>query len=49
MVPASKHKKGVTPPGNEAHVDHIKKKRDGGSGTPKNGRGRCRDCNIKDQ
>jgi hypothetical protein len=44
-----KHETGVTPPDNEAHVDHIKKKREGGSGTPKNGRVRCRKCNIGDQ
>ncbi|QEC65650.1 HNH endonuclease [Mucilaginibacter ginsenosidivorans] len=40
---------GITPPDNEAHVDHIKKKSDGGSGTPNNGRVRCRKCNIGDQ
>jgi RHS repeat-associated protein len=44
---AKKHVKGVTPPPNEAHVDHIDAKSNGGSGTPDNGQVLCRDCNIK--
>jgi hypothetical protein len=28
------HEKGETPPSNEAHVDHIDPKANGGSGTP---------------
>jgi 5-methylcytosine-specific restriction endonuclease McrA len=41
------HKKGVTPPGNESHVDHIKPRAKGGSGTPENGQLLCRDCNLE--
>jgi hypothetical protein len=46
--PAAKETKGVAPPGNRTEIDHINKKRDGGSGTPNNGRIRCRDCNNND-
>jgi RHS repeat-associated protein len=44
---ASKHTRGQTPPSNEAHVDHIEPKSNGGSGTPDNGQVLCRDCNLK--
>jgi RHS repeat-associated protein len=44
---AEQHTKGVTPPSNEAHVDHTKPKSKGGSGTPNNGKVLCRDCNLK--
>jgi RHS repeat-associated protein len=52
-VPAKKHETGVTPPGNETHVDHTVPKSPAdpnvapGSGTPDNGRVLCRDCNLK--
>jgi hypothetical protein len=38
--------KGVTPPGNEGHVDHIIPKSQGGDGSPSNGQLLCRDCNL---
>ncbi|CAI9430348.1 RHS repeat-associated core domain-containing protein [Candidatus Ornithobacterium hominis] len=44
-IPAQKDIKGVKPPVNRTEVDHIKRKRDGGSGTPDNGQVLCRDCN----
>lgn len=47
-TPAKQDKTGVAPPGNRTEIDHINKKRDGGSGTPDNGRVRCRDCNNND-
>ena len=47
-IPAEQDVKGVVTPGNRTEVDHIKKKRDGGSGTPDNGRVRCRNCNNND-
>jgi RHS repeat-associated protein len=43
---ATKHVKGETPPSNEAHVDHIDPKSNGGSGTPSNGQVLCRGCNL---
>ncbi|SET92704.1 HNH endonuclease [Stigmatella erecta] len=46
-VPAEQHKKGVTPPKNESHVDHVVPKSKGGTGDPDNGQVLCRDCNIK--
>lgn len=46
-VQPAKHTKGVTPPGNETHVDHIKARSKGGAGTPPNGQVLCRECNIK--
>lgn len=46
-VPAEQHQKGVTPPQNETHVDHVVPKSKGGTGEPSNGQVLCRDCNIK--
>jgi RHS repeat-associated protein len=46
-VPGKKSESGVTPPGNEAQVDHIDAKSKGGAGDPSNGQVLCRDCNIK--
>jgi hypothetical protein len=36
-VPGKKHEAGVTPPANEAHVDHVIPKVKGGPGEPDNG------------
>lgn len=46
-VPAKQSKKGVTPPGNETHIDHKDPKSKGGSGSPPNGQVLCRDCNLE--
>jgi RHS repeat-associated protein len=46
-VPAQQSKRGVTPPKNETHVDHIIRRRDGGDGSPSNGQVLCRDCNVR--
>ena len=46
-VPAQQHKKGVTPPPNETHVDHVIPRVDGGKGSPDNGQVLCRDCNLE--
>ena len=45
-VPGKKSERGVVPPKNETQVDHIKRKREGGSGTPDNGQVLCRSCNL---
>ncbi len=45
-VPGKKHEKGVTPPANEAHVDHVIPKAKGGPGEPDNGQVLCRECNL---
>ncbi len=46
-VPAKQSQSGVTPPGNETHVDHVIAKSKGGNGSPDNGQVLCRDCNLK--
>ena len=46
-VPAEQHTKGVTPPKNETHVDHVVPKAKGGTNDPENGQVLCRECNIK--
>ena len=46
-IPAQQSKSGVTPPGNETHVDHIIPKSKNGNGSPDNGQVLCRDCNLK--
>lgn len=46
-VPGKKHVKGTTPPSNEAHVDHVIPKAQGGKGDPSNGQVLCRDCNLE--
>ncbi|WP_208863570.1 RHS repeat-associated core domain-containing protein, partial [Flavobacterium araucananum] len=43
---AKQNKKGVTPASTDTNVDHVKRKRDGGSGTPANGQVLCRGCNL---
>lgn len=45
-IPAEQHSPGVTPPNNEAHVDHIYRKRDNGRGNPDSGQVLCRNCNV---
>jgi hypothetical protein len=46
-VAEKKSEKGVTPPGNETHVDHIEPKSKDGAGEPSNGPALCRDCNLE--
>jgi 5-methylcytosine-specific restriction endonuclease McrA len=46
-VPGQQHTKGVTPPDNEAQVDHVIPRAKGGDGAPENGQVLCRECNIK--
>jgi hypothetical protein len=46
-VPGQQSKSGVTPPGNETHVDHIIPKSQNGDGSKSNGQVLCRDCNLK--
>ncbi|WP_394359156.1 HNH endonuclease [Chryseobacterium piperi] len=45
-IPGKRSQRGVVPPQNEAQVDHIIRKREGGSGTPNNGQVLCRKCNL---
>ncbi|GGF10451.1 hypothetical protein GCM10011518_19560 [Flavobacterium limi] len=44
---AKQNKKGVTPASTDTNVDHVIRKRHGGSGTPDNGQVLCRGCNLK--
>lgn len=46
-VAGKRHRKGVTPPSNEAHVDHKLAKSKGGAGEVDNGQVLCRKCNLK--
>lgn len=46
LVRPQKHSRGVRPPNNEGHVDHIEPKSFGGQGAASNGRLLCRTCNI---
>lgn len=46
-VRGKRHEKGVTPPENEAHVDHKLAKSKGGAGEVDNGQVLCRKCNLK--
>lgn len=46
-VPSQQSRRGVTPPGNEANVDHIISIAKDGDGTLENAQVLCRDCNLK--
>jgi RHS repeat-associated protein len=46
VVNPKQHQKGVTPPSNEAHVDHVDARSKGGAGSPSNGQILCRTCNL---
>ncbi|AEI64122.1 HNH endonuclease [Corallococcus macrosporus] len=46
-VPGKRHQRGVTPPSNEAHVDHKHARSRGGAGAVENGQVLCRKCNLK--
>ncbi|WP_208609296.1 RHS repeat-associated core domain-containing protein, partial [Pseudovibrio denitrificans] len=46
VVPGKQSQKGVTPPDNEKHRDHIIAKSQGGDGTLENGQILCRKCNL---
>ena len=47
VKPAKQHKRGETPPKNEAHGDHKVAKSKGGRGNPDNGQVTCRTCNLE--
>lgn len=47
LVPAQQHKKGITPPTNEAHLDHIDPKSKGGSNSSANGQVLSREENLR--
>ncbi|PAU75821.1 hypothetical protein CK501_16520 [Halovibrio salipaludis] len=46
VVPGQRSQRGVTPPPNERHRDHIISKAKGGDGTFENGEVLCRTCNL---
>lgn len=46
VVPGQRSQRGVTPPGNERHRDHIIPRNRGGDGDPSNGQILCRTCNL---
>lgn len=47
LVRAQQHKKGVTPPGNEAHIDHVTPRSKGGPNSFSNAHVRSRKNNIE--
>jgi RHS repeat-associated protein len=47
LVNPRQHRKGVTPPSNEAHVDHIDPRSEGGSNSSKNAQVISREENLK--
>lgn len=46
-APAQQSRRGITPPGNETHVDHVVPKSRNGNGSIDNGQILCRDCNLR--
>ena len=46
VIDPKQHQKGVSPPDNEAHIDHIDPRSKGGAGSPSNGQVLCRTCNL---
>jgi hypothetical protein len=47
VFPGKKSQRGIRPPDNERHRDHIIPKSKGGDGSPSNGGILCRNCNIE--
>lgn len=47
VVPGERSRRGVSPPKNERHRDHIVAKSKGGDGDPSNGQVLCRECNLE--
>lgn len=47
LVPAQKHRRGVTPPDNEAQIDHVVPASKGGTNDYGNLRVRSRQANLK--